>query len=232
MKSSRHLWFPVLALLALGLSAGPIIAASTAAAPSSSGYRAAHLFNVGNAYAREGKSGLAVLNYERARLLAPVDPDMRANLHYVQTAAGLPPTGDSRLDDYVRFISPNTGFWLGCFGIALLGAGVLVGRRYRVHRSKLRLVSATGLALMALSLANAAATWPMLREAVVTAHSAQAYVAPVNDATTAFTLPEAEIVTMKAQRDNYVLVRTHSGHVGWVSGTDLTSVVPRGGQST
>ena len=33
-----------------------------------------------NSYARAGKPGLAVLNYERAALLAPDDPDINANL--------------------------------------------------------------------------------------------------------------------------------------------------------
>ena len=48
-----------------------LIAAGAGASASSTGYDAAQLYNLGNAYARAGQSGLAVLSYERARLLAP-----------------------------------------------------------------------------------------------------------------------------------------------------------------
>jgi tetratricopeptide (TPR) repeat protein len=39
-------------------------------------------FNLGNAYARSGERGRALLNYERARRLAPADPDVAANMAY------------------------------------------------------------------------------------------------------------------------------------------------------
>src|SRR5436190_1490210 len=41
-------------------------------------------FNVGNAYYRAGQLGRAVLNYERARQLAPSDPDILANLKFAE----------------------------------------------------------------------------------------------------------------------------------------------------
>ena len=49
-------------------------------APAQAGYSAATLYNYANAFARAGKPGFAVLNYERARLLDPSDPDIDANL--------------------------------------------------------------------------------------------------------------------------------------------------------
>jgi hypothetical protein len=58
-----------------------------------SGYSAAALFNRANSCARDGKTGLAILNYERAQLLAPNDSDIAANLHFVRTKAGLPVSG-------------------------------------------------------------------------------------------------------------------------------------------
>jgi hypothetical protein len=51
---------------------------------------AAALYNQGNAYARAGKPGMAVLNYERAQLLSPGDPDLEANLDAVRSAQHLP----------------------------------------------------------------------------------------------------------------------------------------------
>src|SRR5689334_22583951 len=57
---------------------------------STRGYSAPLLYDLGNAYQREGSVGRAVLNYRRAQLLAPRDPDLAANLSLVRAAAGLP----------------------------------------------------------------------------------------------------------------------------------------------
>src|ERR1700679_140544 len=53
-------------------------------------YSADGLYNLANSYARAGKPGVAVLNYERAALLAPDDPDIDANLEYVRASAHVP----------------------------------------------------------------------------------------------------------------------------------------------
>ncbi len=46
-----------------------------------SGYESWELyFNLGNAYFRSGRAGKAILNYERARRLAPLNSDIRHNL--------------------------------------------------------------------------------------------------------------------------------------------------------
>ena len=52
--------------------------------------KTAHVYyNLGNAWFRQGKLGLAVLNYERARRLAPRDPDILANLKFAQQRLGV-----------------------------------------------------------------------------------------------------------------------------------------------
>ena len=66
-------------------SATPGMPATSAAAA----YSAAGLYNLANAYARAGKPGLAMLNYERARLLAPADPDVEANERHVRDSLHL-----------------------------------------------------------------------------------------------------------------------------------------------
>lgn len=42
-------------------------------------------YNLGNAYFRDGQLGEAILNYERALLLAPGDSDIRHNLRFART---------------------------------------------------------------------------------------------------------------------------------------------------
>ena len=70
--------------LALAFALALSAAAPSHAASAPEGYSAPALYNLGNAYARTGKPGLAVLNYERARLLDPSDPDLETNLRHVR----------------------------------------------------------------------------------------------------------------------------------------------------
>ena len=46
-------------------------------------------YNLGNAHFREGKLGLAILDYERARRMAPRDPDILANLKFAEQRLGV-----------------------------------------------------------------------------------------------------------------------------------------------
>ena len=201
-------------------------ASSGATLPSPPRYSATNLYNLANSYARAGKPGLAVLNYERAALLSPNDPDIVANLDYVRTAAHIAIEPRTRFTRIARVVSPNSAAWLGVLGIALAGAALLakiLPRRFRWVRAAALLL---GVAAMTLTLANALLLWPHLHEAVVLTNQTPALVSPVPMADTAFVLPEAETVTMAAKHEDYILVRTHGGLSGWVARANLGTVVP------
>jgi hypothetical protein len=213
----------------LGLGAGIALGATSAAVQPRAGYSAPQLYNLANSYARDGKPGLAVLNYERARLIAPSDPDVQANLRYVRLAAGLPAVGAHWFDRYAGLVRWNIWFWLGCVGILLAGSSALALRTYPRHRIVLRVVGAAGLSGVILALCAAAALWPVMSEAVVIAPTTTQRVAPATVAEPLSTLHEAQIVTVEARRQDFDLVRTTGGHTGWVLDSDLAPIVPRGG---
>lgn len=204
----------------------PSLSPSTSPSPSASGYSAPALYNIGNAYARAGKPGLAVLNYERARLLEPNDPDLDANLRHVREAAGLPPQTRSRVDRLASIASPRIFAWVGVSGLLLAGLGVLMRVRSKAHRGKLLTVMLAGFCLLGLSAANAVALWPVLHEAVVTVHSAQVRVSPVTTEAPLFELPEASIVKVHAEYDDFVLIQTAAGRSGWTQRANLVRIVP------
>jgi SH3-like domain-containing protein len=43
---------------------------------------------------------------------------------------------------------------------------------------------------------------------------------------TAFVLPEAETVTVTAEHEDFILIRTRNGLSGWVARANLGAVVP------
>lgn len=203
-----------------------LFGAASHAAQAPAGYSAPALYNLANAYARAGKPGLAVLNYERAKLLEPNDPDIDANLRHVREASGLPPESRSGLDRLTGFASPQILAWVGVLGLAVAGLSALARLRYKTHRRKLLAATTLGICLLGLSLANAAALWPVMHEAVIT-HAAPVRVSPVPIEEPIFVLPEASVVRMTDEHDGFVLVRASSGRTGWVPGADLVSIVPK-----
>ncbi len=189
-------------------------------------YSADGLYNLANSYARAGKPGLAVLNYERAALLAPDDPDIDANLEYVRASAHVPSEPGTRFSRIAKAISPAIAAWAGIFGMALVGAGLLAGKRTARFRWARAVGVLLGVVLIALTVCNAMFFWPRMREAVILVNQTPARVTPVPMGDTAFVLPEAETVTMTAEHEDFVLVRTRGGSIGWVARANLGAVVP------
>jgi len=235
LRVSRPGGASCIALMALFLCVGthaaaasavaPVVAASHGSPTSASEYSAPALYNLANSYARQGKPALAVLNYERARLLAPRDPDIRANLRYVREASGLPAQSGNWFERNARIAAPNTMFWLGLFGLAVAAASLLFSKRHPAQRFKLRVLAAAGLSLAGLSLCDALATWPAVHQAVVM-RTTQARVSPVTQGDPLFSLKQAQIVALGEGSGDFVLVRSREGGKGWVARADLAPVVP------
>lgn len=218
-------FFISLGAAVLGLAAmSGFTSAATVEQPTHQGKSASALYNLGNAYARSGKAALAVLNYERAELLSPIDPDIRANLRYVRASAGLPAQSGSWLSQHARFANPNTLYWLGLLGVTLAGTGLVVRRLRPHHRAAFAIAAVIGLVLTALSVGDAVATASILSESVVLV-AAPASASPVSGMPALFTVPSAEVVSVQAQHAGFALIRDPQGREGWVARTDIASVI-------
>jgi hypothetical protein len=190
------------------------------------GFSAPALYNLANSFARAGKPGLAVLNYERARLLDPSDPDIEANLRHVREKSGLPPDSRSRFQRVAEFADPQILAWLGVLGLGIAGIAACARVGRKTHRRKLLLATWVGICLLGVSVANGIALWPVIHEAVVIAPSIPVRVSPVTEEEPLFVLPEASIVAVRAEHDGFVLVQTQNERSGWVPGASLARIVP------
>jgi hypothetical protein len=197
------------------------------AEPAQSAYSAAGLYNIGNAYARQGKPGMAVLNYERANLLGPTDADIDANLDYVRTVAHLPAPPRSKFDRAVRIASPLIMSWVGVLGLMMIGVNALAAQFSSRFRWLRRAATGVGMSMMCLTLCNGIALWPILHEGVVIAGATPVRVAPVPMGDSLFQLPEAESVKITAEHEGFLLIETAAGRKGWVSRANVASVIPR-----
>src|SRR5579864_7722360 len=143
------------------------LAQASPPAPPPPQYSADGLYNLANSYARAGKPGLAVLNYERASLLAPNDGDINANLDYVRSSAHVPTEPRTRFARFAQATDPTLAAWIGILGIALVGIGLLA-RKIATRFQWIGIGGVVlGVASMALAVSNAVLLWPRLHEAVV-----------------------------------------------------------------
>ena len=215
---------PKIAILIVGLA---LWCGQALAQPSQPRYSADGLYNLANSYARAGKPGLAVLNYERASLLAPDDADINANLEYVRASAHVATEPRTRFARIAQAANPTLAAWIGVLGIAIVGVGLLA-RKFAPRFQWLRAGGVLlGVALIALTVSNAMLLWPRMHEAVVLINQTPARVSPVPMGDTAFVLREAETVTITAEHEDFILIRTRGGLSGWVARANLGAVVPQ-----
>jgi len=219
-----------LGLALAGLAASGISRAGTEPVqqpPLQSSYSADAMYDLGNSYARMHRPALAVLNYERARVFAPADPDIRANLRHVRESVGVPPPSGGWLSQHDRWANPNTMYWIGVFGLALAGTGVLLRRLWTSsRRTATTTVTAVGVALMALALGDAFATASTLHESVVM-FATPAGASPVSGADPLFIVPLADLVNVRDEHGGFELIVDSQGREGWVASRDLQPVIPR-----
>jgi tetratricopeptide (TPR) repeat protein len=190
------------------------------------GFSAAVLFNLGNAYYRDGQFGASILNFERARVLAPRDVAIAENLRLAREKAGIP---SPKLNDAHRaadYLTPNTLAWIGSLALAMVCLGIFFGGN--VPRfSRFRLMTwAAIVALLAVAIALAI-RWPEFQQSVVVAR-APARIAPATTAAESFTLKPGEQITIARTYGKFVLAQTPDGRSGWVSESQIGRIFARG----
>ncbi len=190
------------------------------------GFSAPVLFNLANAYYQDGKIGLAILNYERAQLLAPNDADIAFNLHLARAKVGLADRPAAWFDRAARFLTLNALSWLAAFAVLFIAAGIAAQQ----FTSRRRFACAQGMTAAAcVLLATVLAVgirWSDLRKAIVIVKNTPVYISPVTVAQPLYTLAEGQTVVLGQAHGEFMLVETSDGHRGWVKRADISRLIP------
>lgn len=189
------------------------------------GYTARALAAEGDADLAAHHPGRAIVDYERARLLAPRSSAIASALSQARVSVGLPAREDGRLAAALHVFSPNewSGIALGGLGLAAL-AVVVGGFASRLRRPALG-GFVFGAAVAALSTFAAVGAAPSDRAAVVVASDVVARIAPFAAAEPAFVAAEGSCVTIERTRAGYTWIRSAAGE-GWVPSDQIETVVP------
>jgi tetratricopeptide (TPR) repeat protein len=185
------------------------------------------LFNLGNAFYRSGQFGAAILNYERAQVLAPGDASIAANLRLAREKAGVPAPTLNLIERAAQVFTPNTLAWLGSLALMMICLGIGLGRFVPRFRQAKLIVGVGTVTLLAVA-ASFAIRWPEFNRAIVITANAPARIAPAGNAAESFALKAGEPVTIAKRYGQFSLARTADGRSGWVSDQEIDGVFASG----
>ena len=192
------------------------------------GFESSELYyNLGNAFYKSGKPTFAILNYERAKKLAPNDDDIRYNLDLARTQivdniVSLPEGGFLRC--WKQLISSKSiNFWgalslitfftfLSLFGLFLLS------RIYRVKRLAFWF-SIAAVSVSAITFTFGSSMKSKLinhNSAVITDRSVRVKASPSETGTELFIVHEGVTVQLTDKLGDWVYVSLPDGNKGWV----------------
>lgn len=180
-------------------------------------------YNLGNCYFKKGEPGKALLNYEKARRLIPMDKDLESNYEYARSLIKGGAVASQKnwfkkvsYNIFEKFtidgltISLSVCYILILFGI--LAAVILAPFR------KNALISILFLGLFfIMGIAGLAEKVVLLdKEAIVAVEHTDARFEPMDKATTHFTLYEGMKVEVISSQDNWHKVKRQDNKSGWV----------------
>jgi tetratricopeptide (TPR) repeat protein len=195
------------------------------------------LFNLGNAYFRDGQIGLAILSYERAQRLNPRDPDIAANLKRARVSAGVAVPEERWWQSMLTYLRQTEWAWLASLLLSLFcilatiralrpnwiqWMGVSANFSVRAWRLILTL---NGLVCF-LAAACLAMSMQWRHEAVVIAKEGLVLISPYEKSNRVDSLPEGETVIAEKKHDRFIFIRYGKGQGGWIDEKQIATVEP------
>jgi tetratricopeptide (TPR) repeat protein len=182
------------------------------------------LFNYGNAEFKAGNLGQAIAAFRRAGLLAPRDPEIRANLDFVRNQVQGSTVHEHRWQDWLGQLTLNE--WTLLTALAFWLTLILFAVRQLRPALVPKLKSATSLfvgltILFGAALGVQAADHFSNAVAVVTAAGATARSGPFADAQDAFVSHDGEELSVLSRHDDWVQVADGTGKIGWLNKTQV-----------
>ncbi|HEX3904545.1 MAG TPA: hypothetical protein VH853_17040 [Polyangia bacterium] len=211
-----------LVVLALGLVFAQLLTTRGGAIDDSS--TAALVSDAGGALA-SGHPGRAILDYERARLLAPRSEVVRDGLARARAEVNLPSREPRMAGTTAQLLRTDQWGWVALVGLGLGAAGLIASVWSFLARWGLAILLVLGGALACLGFWGVVKVSPSPNLAVVVAQDAVARVAPSAAAETSFMPPEGSLVTIERTQGDYSLV-TAAGRQGWVRRTGVETILP------
>lgn len=185
------------------------------------------LFNYGNAEFKAGNLGKAIAAFRHAELLAPHDPDIRANLAFARSQVQGSTLHESRWQNWLGQLTLNewTLLMAGALWLVFL---LLAAKQFRPVLAP-KLHGATGVFIFLAILFGAAtglqAAEHFSQQSAVVVSDAITRSGPFDDAQNGFTVHDGAELSVVDHHGDWVQVADGSGRTGWLS-TRQVELIP------
>jgi tetratricopeptide (TPR) repeat protein len=181
--------------------------------------------NLGNAQWRLGRTGEAILAWERAHWLAPFNANTRANLRFARQKAQLPAPALAWYEICSTWLPANSwallaagSFWLALAMVML--PNILRWPKADWHQA----LAAACLALFLLTLPALVGVHTRSRMGVIRAKDTALRLTPTSEAQILGRLPAGEMARLERVRGRYLYVRAGNDAAGWVERTQFGQI--------
>ena len=186
-------------------------------------------YDLGNAYFKSGRLGLAIYHFRRAHALAPRDEDIAANLEYARFLAidrieGEEARTDRPVEGWLNRVTPDEAFRIAGLLWVLAGLAAVVWQLTPGRSPFWRRTAATLLLVWGLAFAGA---WTVERraaaveEAVVVADKTDVRNGPGPSFATAFVLHEGAETVVEGERGQWIEVSLPGDLRGWIQASSI-----------
>jgi tetratricopeptide (TPR) repeat protein len=188
------------------------------------------LFNLGNAWLKDGQMGRARICYLLALELGPRDRDVRANLRFLRQTVGVDPTSwPLRWVSYLRWFGLNEWtaaatvlFWIW---LGLLGAQRFRPKLQPVLKKCTRITSLVlGLCLLSLTLT----AWERYGQpcAIVVVPTAEVRRGPLSESQVYYQLKDGTMIRSLDEQFGWREITDGSGRSGWLKSEQIVLLRP------
>lgn len=185
------------------------------------------LVNLGLAEWHRGRAGEAVLAWEQARWIAPLDRRAQENLAYARHLIGIEPPEITWNERASAWLSVNSWAWIAGASLWLaIGVMVLPGVLRRRKSPWQQALAAAGLAVFFVCLPAHYGVLTRTKIGIVLEKNLPLRLTPTTDGEVLTKLPAGESARELRTRGNYVLVRTAEGQ-GWILRSQFGRICPR-----
>lgn len=185
------------------------------------------LFNLGNAHFKNGQIGRAIFSYRHAELLAPRDPDIRANLRFALGSVPGNNTRVSRIDRALQTLTLNElgtltalALWV-CFGCL---ATIQLRPQFKNALKGYAITAGISALLFGAWFTQSALTHTFDKRAVVIVPTSVARFGPLEESQVSFNVRDGNELKIIGQKDNWLQVADPSNRTGWISAADVAQL--------
>ncbi|HZV34333.1 MAG TPA: hypothetical protein VFB72_07120 [Verrucomicrobiae bacterium] len=192
---------------------------SAAASPSSGTWH-----NLGDAEWQLGRTGPAILAWERALWMNPYNTNAHSNLRFARKAKLLDSPELTWFEICSTWLPVNAWPWIAGLSLWVAVAMVILPGVFRLPRAGWhQAVAAAGLAIFLLSIPALVGIQSRARIAVVLQRNTNLRLTPTADAQALAHLAAGETVRLERERGNYVYARTEAG-AGWIDRSQIALI--------